>query len=59
MSDDVEEEEDEEEVGDESFHPCPRLGVEEKTGWSLCWRILTVVLCLPVSYPCYLSRKAR
>ena len=56
-SDDLEEEEEEGE--EESFRPCPRLGVEEKTGWSLVWRVLTLLLCLPICYPCYLTRKAR
>ena len=54
-SDDVSEDED----SDKEFRLCPRLDLDDRTGCSLFWRILTVVFCLPLSYPCYLTRKTR
>ena len=56
-SDDVSEEEKEEE--EQKFRLCPHLELDGKTGCSLFWRLLTLVLCLPLCYPCYLTRKTR
>ena len=36
------------------FRACPRLG-----RGSLAWRLATLLLCLPLCYPCYLSKKTR
>ena len=36
------------------FRACPRLG-----RGGLAWRLATLLLCLPLCYPCYLSKKTR
>ena len=44
---------------DEEFRLCPHLSKEDSSGCGLAWRITTLLLCLPLCYPCYLTKKTR
>ena len=44
---------------EEQFRLCPRLAQEDSSGCGLAWRLVTLVLCLPLCYPCYLTKKTR
>ena len=43
----------------DSFHYCPPGLTQDVRGCRLVWRILTWVLCIPLCYPCYLTKHAR
>ena len=49
-------EEDEEE---EKFRLCPSSLRQHRTGCSLAWRLASLLLCLPLCYPCYLTKQFR
>jgi len=42
-----------------SFHYCPPGLTQDAKGCRLVWRILTLALCFPLCYPCYLTKHAR
>ena len=44
---------------EEKFRLCPRLASEDSSGCGLAWRLATLMLCLPLCYPCYLTKKTR
>jgi len=50
---------DDEEIPDDSFHYCPRGLTLDVTGLRLVWRLVTVCVCLPLCYPCYLTKYTR
>ena len=43
----------------EEFRLCPHLRREDSSGCGLAWRLATLVFCLPLCYPCYLTKKTR
>ena len=47
------------EVVDDTFHYCPPGLTEDVSGCRLVWRVITVSICLPLCYPCYLTKHAR
>lgn len=53
------EQDDASDVADDSFHFCPPGLTQDVGGCRLVWRLLTVSLCLPLCYPCYLTKHAR
>jgi len=46
-------------VPDDSFHYCPPGLTQDASGCRLVWRLITVCICLPLCYPCYLTKHAR
>lgn len=52
-------EDDEDDISDDSFHYCPAGLTQDASGCRLVWRLLTMCLCLPLCYPCYLTKHAR
>ena len=44
---------------EEQFRLCPRLAQEDSSDCGLAWRLVTLILCLPLCYPCYLTKKTR
>ena len=51
--------EDEEEESEEKFRLCPSSLRQHRTGCSLVWRLASLLLCLPLCYPCYLTKQYR
>jgi len=47
------------EVVDDTFHYCPPGLTQDVSGCRLVWRVITVSICLPLCYPCYLTKHAR
>ena len=45
---------------DDKMQWCPRLrSSEDSSSCDLVWNMMTMVFCIPLCYPCYLTKKAR
>merc|ERR1719481_507753 len=47
------------ETDTDSFHYCPPGLTQDARGCRLVWRMITMVICIPLCYPCYLTKHAR